>query len=63
MQNSYFLFMPFPSYVLPTWVGVVYVPDGRNPNEIDDWVLDLYKPFSPIKDKWYTSRSLVSARR
>lgn len=63
MQDSYFLFMPAPAYVLPTWIGVVYVADGRSPNEIDDWILNLYKPFSPVRNAWYTSRFLVSPPR
>jgi hypothetical protein len=58
---SYVLFISKRNYIMPTRPGVLYSLDGSNPNSIDDEILNVNKPFVPIKEKWYMSRLLVTS--
>ncbi|MDI9430601.1 MAG: hypothetical protein RBR19_07735 [Sedimentisphaerales bacterium] len=57
--ESYIAFMPYPRYILPASPGVVYSLDARHPDEMDDWILNRYKPFVHITGRWYASKSLI----
>jgi len=45
--------------ILPTRPGVAFSIDGINPNNIDNEILNEYKPFLKINNGWYMSRQLV----
>lgn len=59
--KSYVVFISKRNYMMPTSPGVLYSLDGSNPNSIDDEFFNVNKPFIPIKEKWFMSRSLVTS--
>lgn len=58
---SYVVFISKRNYMMPARPGVLYSLDGSNPNSIDDEFFNVNKPFIPIMEKWYMSRSLVTS--
>ena len=60
-NKSYVVFISKRNYIMPTRPGVLYSLDGSNPNSIEDEFFNSNKPFIPIKEKWYMSRSLVTS--
>lgn len=45
--------------ILSTRPGIVYSLNGKNPNEIDNEVINNAKPFTKITGNWYASRKLL----
>jgi hypothetical protein len=61
-RNSYIVFIPDTTYILPRRAGVLYSSDGQNPNRLRDEFVEKRKPFMLIKDRWYASKRLIVSR-
>ncbi|MHC4118523.1 MAG: hypothetical protein ACYSWO_13570 [Planctomycetota bacterium] len=58
---DFILFYKRRNRILPTRPGVAFSINGRNPNDIDDEVINEHKPFFQIANEWYSSRHIVYA--
>ncbi len=58
-ENDMVLFFKNIIPILPKSFGTLYSLRGRNPNEIDNSVLNENKPFVRIHGNWYMSKNLV----
>lgn len=59
-KNNVVLFRIRTNYILPDSPGVIYSLNGQNPNEIDNELMNKYKPFIRILGNWYMSRKLIN---
>jgi hypothetical protein len=57
--NDMILFYKYGNSLIPVGNGVLYSISGKNPNQIDNEILNKSKPFIQINDKWYFSRKLT----
>jgi hypothetical protein len=58
-DNDVILFYKRRNIVLPTRPGIAFSINGINPNDVDNEILNEYKPFLKINNGWYMSRQLV----
>lgn len=53
------LFYKLRNRILPTRPGVAFSINGTNPNDVDNEIVNEYKPFLKINNGWYMSKQLV----
>jgi len=58
-EDDFVMFYRNSNLILPSGAGALFSLNSRNPNMVDNEILNELKPFVPISGNWYMSRNLT----